>query len=152
MKKEKILEKLREAKSNHTKWILRAEMLVKGVKLDEDIIPVTYTDCKFGKWLYTEGQKLTVIPELKDILNKIMNYHKELHDTYLEIFEIFFKNKSFLERLFNTAKKITPQEAQKAQKRFEELEKISQKLLSELDNLEIKILEIKNDEFEKMMI
>jgi len=152
MTKEAILKQLRDAKSEHTKWVLRAEMLVKGVNLNEDAIELEYIKCKFGKWLYSEAQKLTVIPELKEIIQRIMEYHKELHNAYLEIFEIFFKNKGFFATLFNTPKKITPKEAQKSQENFDKLEEISQKLLAELENLELKIIELKEGELEKMMI
>ena len=154
MHKEEILKRLRDAKSAHTKWVLRAQMLVKGLTLNEDAIPVSYTDCQFGKWLYSDAQKLTVMPELKEIIKKIMKYHKDLHDKYLEIFEIYFKNKNFLSKLFNikTPRKVTIAEAQKAKKNFEEIEEISEKLLEELEKLELRILAIKNDKINEMML
>jgi len=152
MKKREILTKLRDAKIAHTKWILRAQLLIKGVDLDEDSIPVEYTSCKFGKWLYSEGQNLTAIPGAKDIIHNILAYHKNLHDTYFEIFEIYFKKKGFLAKLLNRRKKISPEEEAIAKQLYQKLETISQKLINELEELELKIIQTREDEINALMI
>ncbi len=55
MKKEEIITHLRAAKSAHIKWLQKAKLLINGVDIEEDAIPVNSTECKFGKWFYTNG-------------------------------------------------------------------------------------------------
>lgn len=57
MNKVIILEHLRGAKAVHIKWTQKAKLLISGLSIKEDAIPVDSTECKFGKWFYGEGQK-----------------------------------------------------------------------------------------------
>ena len=158
MKKEEILKHLRNAKQSHVRWVQNAKLLIKGIDINEEAIPISYTDCKFGKWFYSDGQILNGLPNNPlESMKEIENLHTALHDTYLKIFNIYFaKNKKsgFLSKLFNIKKRkknISVEDLNKAQQYYEELENISKKLLDEINVLERRIIAIPEEKIEELI-
>ena len=91
MNKEHVLEHLRAAKSAHIKWVQKAKLLINGLDVKEDSIPVDSTECKFGQWFYSEGQILNALSNNPvECMVKIERLHFNLHDVYMNIFNIYF--------------------------------------------------------------
>lgn len=109
MTKTDIIEHLNQAKAAHLRWVQRAHMLIFGFEFDKNAIPVDFTQCNFGKWLYSECQKLCSIDNsLSDSITEIEILHTQLHNVYLEIFKIYFgeQKKVFLEIFLEQRKNI----------------------------------------------
>ena len=145
MTKETILEQLRAARAGHIGWVQRAKLLLSGFDVKEDAIPLDSTSCKFGKWFYSDGQKLRTLQESSpDIWNKIEEYHFQVHDLYLHIFKIFYGNekKGFFAKLLGKKKKVTDEERATAQGYLDEIRRVSKLLIGEIEQLEKEVLSI----------
>ena len=134
-----ILQETTQAKIAHQRWVKRANHLISGLPVEKEFIPLEPTSCGFGKWLYTQGEKLRSIDVTRNIIEEIESQHDDLHDTYHEIYKIYFTiphNKSFLSKVFTfNSKKVSRNGKQQALIYFEKLKKSSDKLLRLLDRL-----------------
>jgi hypothetical protein len=76
-----------------------------------------------------------------EILKEIEQQHFELHEVYLKIFSIYFKDqeRSFLSKLFGSKRKISPEDQEKAQDYFTKLKGISEILLPSIERLERRV-------------
>ena len=143
MIKADTMQQLNQAKMAHSQWVQRAYMLMFGFEFDKDAIPIDSTKCVFGKWLHGECQELCHISEpAKDIVADIERLHLQLHDSYFEIFTIYFseEKKGFLKKLFKAKKKyLNEDEVKIANEHYRNLENISEHLLKKLNSLQKKI-------------
>ncbi len=148
MEKAITLQMLSDAKSTHISWVQRAQLLIDGLPIDKDAIPLSCSDCEFGKWLYREGQKLTSIGNIPYI-DTIEKVHFDLHDHYMKIFRIYFAddNRSFLSKLLNSKKKISDQGKEMAQEYFVKLQAASEELLNLIGKLERRLCAIPESTF-----
>ena len=146
MERDYTLEKLRDAKKAHAKWVRRAKHLVENLPVCEDMIPLDSTDCAFGCWLYSEGMKYKNNNITSPILEAIEETHHTLHDIYLRIYRIYFveSKAGFFQRLLftKTHNAISTQKQVEALKYFEELKGISDALVKQLDNFEIALRDL----------
>ncbi len=152
MKKEEVLKKIRAARRSHVIWVDRARSLVNGFPVSKDQIPIEVTSCDFGKWFYCDGQILLVIFS-ESAIKKLEDKHRELHDTYMKIFKIYFdtSNQSLLARLLKRRKKISDRERLIAMEDLQRLEEISNELVSYLNIIEKKMNLIDEEKFEKFI-
>ncbi|MDD5359092.1 MAG: CZB domain-containing protein [Sulfurovaceae bacterium] len=143
MTKTDIVEHLNQAKAAHLRWVQRAHMLIFGFEFDKNAIPVDFTQCNFGKWLYSECQKLCSIDDsLSNLISEIEILHTQLHNVYLEIFKIYFgeQKKGFFENIFGTKKKhLSENDINLANSYYNNLEKISGNLVNKLGLLQKKV-------------
>ncbi len=155
MEKEIVLNHLRTAKAAHIRWVQKAKLLINGLDVDEDAIPVDSTECKFGKWFYSDGQVLNALSNNPlECMSKIESLHFQLHDIYLQIFNIYFnKPKSgFFTMLFGTKKTTLNQgEIRGAKAYYEELEQISKELLDEINRLERRLIAVSEDKIKSLL-
>ncbi|QFR48206.1 hypothetical protein FJR48_00085 [Sulfurimonas lithotrophica] len=154
MDKEEIIEHLRAAKTAHIKWVQKAKLLINGIEIEKDAIPVNSTECKFGKWFYSDGQVLNALSNNPmECMNSIEQLHFELHDIYMHIFNIYFSKPEggFLSKLFGKKKEVTEIDAQRAQTYFANMEEVSKKLLDEINRLERRILAIPEERIKELM-
>jgi len=154
MDKEHILQHLRSAKSAHIKWVQKAKLLINGIEVDKDAIPVNSTECKFGQWFYSEGQVLNALSNNPmECMMAIEQLHFDLHDIYMNIFNIYFKKSDtgFFSKIFGIKKKITEEESLKAQEYFEKLEAISKKLLEEINRLERRLIAVSEEKIKELV-
>jgi len=155
MEKEDVLSHLRAAKAAHIKWVQKAKLLINGLDVDEGAIPVDSTECKFGKWFYSDGQvlnSLTNNPE--EAMANIENFHFRLHDTYLQIFNIYFNKEKggFFTKLFGGKRKnITDIEIAEAKVYYEDLEQISRGLLDEINRLERRLVAVSEEKIKALV-
>ena len=155
MDKKEIVDQLRTAKSSHIKWLQKAKLLINGLPIKEDAIPIDSTECKFGKWFYTEGQKLNNMPNnALACMTTIENLHFDMHDIYLKIFKIFFSKpkQGIFFKIFGLQKKeLTVVELSTAKEYFLQMEIVSKDLLEELNRLERRLLAIPEDELNELL-
>jgi hypothetical protein len=142
------LQLLSDAKKAHVSWVQRAQLLIDGLPIDKDAIPLSCSDCEFGQWLYREGKKLTAlgnIPHLEDI-EKV---HFDVHDQYMKIYRIYFadNDRSFFSKLLNSKKKISDQGKEMAKGHFKKLQSASEQLLNLISKLERRLFAIPETTF-----
>ncbi|MDQ7060191.1 MAG: CZB domain-containing protein [Sulfurimonas sp.] len=106
MDKESILNQLRSAKVAHLKWVQRAKSLIEGTPVAKEAIPLDYTDCAFGKWFYSDGQDIILMPGMS-VMDSIGEKHTDLHQIYFKIFQVYFGEggRSFFSKLLKMKKK-----------------------------------------------
>ena len=153
MKKNEVLSQLRVAKEAHVNWVQKAKMLISGFKIDKDSIPVNSTECRFGKWFYSDAQKLNALQNNPlECMVTIEKLHFELHDCYMKIFTIYYEidERGFFAKLFGVKKE--PSEANKklGHVYFMEMEEISSKLIEEINRMERRVLAISEKDMEQI--
>ncbi len=132
MPKQRILQKLLDAKLAHGKWVRRAKHLVESLPINEDMIPLDSTECAFGKWLYNDGMKCKSLRNLEPLLKSIEKEHTQLHTIYATIYNIHFieTKRGFISKIFlGNKKKISKEKRSIALEKYHELEKVSEKLM-----------------------
>jgi len=155
MEKEEILDHLRSAKAAHIKWVQKAKLLINGIDINEDAIPIDSTECKFGKWFYSDGQVLNALtnnPE--EAMANIENLHFRLHDAYLQIFNVYFNKAKggFFTKLFGTKRKnISDAEIDIAKGYYVDMEQISHDLLAEINRLERRLVAVSEEKIRALM-
>ena len=124
MEKKDALSMLQAAKSAHIQWRARAQALVAGIPLEKEQVPITYTDCKFGKWYYGLGQQLSVLESFRAIEEP----HQQLHLVYMKIFKHLFgeDERSFLSKVFGSTRKYRAEQMTEAQSLLPQLIGISE--------------------------
>ena len=153
MDKSVILEQLRAAKAAHINWVQRAKMLISGFKVEEDAIPVNSTQCQFGKWFYSDAQKLNTLPNnTLDCMSEIEKLHFELHDIYLNIYKIYYdmEPQGFFSKLFGKKKKITDDSVKLAKEYFSSMEEVSKKLVNEINLMERRIVALPETDLKEL--
>jgi len=143
MDKKAIIAQLRKAKTAHIRWRSYAQALVSGIPMDEGKVPVIYTDCDFGRWYYGEGQALAGLAGYRAIDDP----HEQLHAVYLDIFQHLFEDDdiSLFDRL-RGRKVRTPENRQlEIHGKLEELLRISERLLSYIDELEHSVMALDDE-------
>ena len=148
--KQDVLKSIRVARRSHVKWVEHAKALVNGLEITKEQIPLEVTSCDFGKWFYCDGQILLSIFK-EQAIEKLESKHKELHDTYMKIFKIYFdtSNLSFWDKILKRQKKVSANEEHISIKYLEELEAVSSELISYLNIIEKKISIIDEKSLEK---
>ena len=149
MNKNEVLDHLRDAKKAHLKWLQRAKALISNIPVEKDAIPMDYTECMFGQWFYSDGQKIAMMAGM-DCIAEIGVKHQALHDEYLKIFKIYFgdANKSFFSKLFNLKKHVSESEQEIAKEFYNTLKGISDDLLKLIDKLERRITALQQSAFD----
>ncbi len=151
MKKEKVLKQLIAAKEAHIYWVNKAESLIRGIEIEESIIPVKETDCKLGCWFYSERQKLSNLRNNpQENVDLVESLHKNLHSEYAKIYYIYYvkDTRGFFSKLFKKKKKISENDKKIAKEYFENLSDISIDLLDEINRMQRRISAISPSEIE----
>lgn len=154
MNKEHVLEHLRAAKSAHIKWVQKAKLLINGLDIKEDSIPVDSTECKFGQWFYSEGQILNALSNNPvECMVKIERLHFNLHDVYMNIFNIYFNKPKdgFFSKLFGKKNTLKDYEIEKAKQYYNNLELISKELLEEINRLERRLIAVPEERIQQLI-
>ena len=154
MKKDEVLTQLRAAKEAHVNWVQKAKMLISGFTINKEAIPVNSTECQFGKWFYSDAQKLNALQNNPlECMTNIEKLHFELHAIYMKIFKIYYEmgEPGFFAKLFGAKKKIQQSDKELAIVYFDEMEKVSTRLIEEINRMERRILAISEKEMGKLI-
>jgi len=151
MKKDEILEFLNDVKVAHTKWVDRADNLMKGIDIEDKATPVDAKECAFGKWFYGDGQKLNVLSSVPlQCMQEMETTHADFHKSYLSIYNVYFSEKKggFLSNFFKGKKELTPEERNFVEEKYKEMKELSKKLVDEIDRLDRRITAISDERIE----
>jgi len=155
MEKEDVLGHLRAAKAAHIKWVQKAKLLINGLDVEENAIPVDSTECKFGKWFYSDGQILNALTNNPpECMSNIESLHFNLHDVYMQIFNIYFnKGKgSFFTKFFGLKRKnVSDVEVKVAHEYYDNMEQISRDLLDEINRLERRLIAVSDEKIKNLV-
>ena len=142
------MSQLRSAKSAHIQWRSYAQALVAGIPVEQDHVPVIHTTCKFGKWYYGEGQKLSSLSSY----GAIETPHETLHQIYMKIFKLLFgeDNRSTLQKMFGSSAKIKQGNQAEAESFMKQLLSVSGTLLEAINLLEKEIKDMTDEELSSL--
>jgi hypothetical protein len=153
MTREEVLNQLRSAKASHVSWVQKAKLLVQGLTITEKAIPINSTECGFGQWLYSDGQKLNAIRNIPtECMEDIESLHFQLHDTYLHIYKIYYNTdkQGFFSKIFGKKKKVSESDIILAKKYYDEMHAISLELIKALNLMERRINVLSVNEIENI--
>ena len=155
MEKDEVLGHLRAAKAAHIKWVQKAKLLINGLDVEENAIPVDSTECKFGKWFYSDGQILNALTNNPpECMSNIESLHFNLHDVYMQIFNIYFNKQkgTLFTRFFGLKRKnVSEVETKVAHEYYDKMEGISRDLLDEINRLERRLIAVSDDKIKNLV-
>ena len=135
MDKTEVMTTLKLAAVSHRAWLSNAQALIDGIPLDKDKVPVSATECEFGKWYYGDGQRLKSIPGFKEIEKP----HDNLHQTYAEIFTLLYgeesQKPSFFSKLIGRAQKAAAEKQEAAKVKSLVLKDRSTEVIDRLEQI-----------------
>ena len=140
---------IEKARFAHTNWLRRAKHLIEGLPVSEEMLPLAPDACEFGRWYSGVDKKLKKFPQLREVLENIEQYHFEVHAIYFNIYDIYYiqlERSWFMAKIFDSRKEPTEEQKKAAYMYFDALEQASEKLLSELDSLEMSLKLLKPEE------
>jgi len=146
--KENFIDQLHSASYEHKKWLNKIKVLVSGINVDKESIPLNETDTPFGKWLYRDAMVFST-QNSKSVLEDITGLYSQCYETYLKIYGLMFMGKEggFLQGLFSN-KKASHSEILLAQKYYEELVVISDALIKRMRTFESQMYATSNEKFD----
>jgi len=149
MKKQDIIWKLRDARKSHKRWVSYALALIQGIPVEKDQVPVIATDCAFGQWYYGMAQSLKNLPSFQAIEEP----HTELHDIYIEIFNLLFNQKKtgFFSKLVGKSARIDEQNRKLAKEKYKQLDKVSRTIVQQLEALEKEVQAMDDEKLEALI-
>jgi len=149
-----ILNEIKDAKKSHVLWVKNAESLVEKFVGEEDVAALRATTCDFGHWFYSKGMRLSKIASIGNIMNRIEAHHDELHDSYADIYHIYFiipDERHFLKRVITLhSQKISLTEREMAKVHLRYLKRSSREILELLNILEHKVQGLEYTELAKI--
>lgn len=139
---QRVLQTVRSAKRVHISWLMKADAIIQGLPLEVDQVPMDSHECKFGQWLYGEGQCCAELESFKALEKP----HNELHDLYSQLYSAIYDQSepTFISGLFGKKRKMNQQKLEIAQSLFPEFKKRSDTLIRQLEALEQDILKLPN--------
>lgn len=86
-----IKRNIAERELEHVKWVNKLSEFLYNDDVTSLNIETDYHKCKFGQFYYGQMRRNTekFIPELKPVLEKIEEPHKQLHESAIEISKVF---------------------------------------------------------------
>lgn len=147
MNKRHILKNLELAKPDHMEWIKQGHKLMQGEPQEKLKKPVKCTCCGFGRWYYKEGFKLVNIPQLKEL----EELHDQIHQTYTALYYITYdRRQKPRSTILSGGVEVPIKEKVFRQKKLEQLEKKTLKMVRMIGNIEKKVNTMQTNDFESI--
>lgn len=88
----KLRTNLNEKYVQHLNWSNKLNSLIFDSEVTEIDIQTDPHKCAFGQWYYGEGKKdaISLAPELEGLINQMEQPHKDLHQTAVEILDVYY--------------------------------------------------------------
>jgi adenylate kinase family enzyme len=143
-----IIQQLRDAKKAHRRWVSRAQIMMDGMPVAQEQLPLKDTECTFGIWYHGEGRLLSGYPEFA----RIHEPHKKLHDIYQQIFTLLVSEKkpSLFRRLLGRKARRSRKQQTEAKRLLAELNMASLEILDYIGRLEKVIHSLSDKEIERL--
>jgi len=149
--KEKYIQHIRTARTDQHKWINQIKLMVSGVTLDKDAVPVNQSDSDFSRWLFKEAMIFST-SNAKNIIDEMIELHTKCYDIYLKIYGTLFAGKTGGFMSVFGAKKASASDLKLAQNYYEELLPASDQLLSKLRSFESLMLATQEAKFDELLV
>ncbi len=144
MTKKEVLNRIRQAKAGHKRWVSYAKALHMGIGVDKYAVPVIETDCQFGKWYYGDAQVFSKLPSYQSIEDP----HAMLHNKYMEIYKL--REQPLKKGLFTSEKKAKQKREEEISMLMDQLIQISNMLMESLAHFEEDVENMSEDEVLKL--
>jgi len=111
--------------------------LLEGVPLNEDPTPVSYKECGFGSWMYSDEVQLRNLMGSKSF-EEIQQQHILRHSEYQKIYQIYCieAKKGLLAKFAGVRAKVDSLQQDRAKAYFSDLQRMTCDLLQKLSALE----------------
>jgi vacuolar-type H+-ATPase subunit I/STV1 len=156
MKKEELIEKLQKAKLSDLQWIDRVKNLIAGTKNDIGTPPVKAKESEFGRWFYSEGEKLNKLSNNPlECMQNIGALHEQLHKKYVIIYHIYFsedKKAGFFSKLLGAKRQeLSEDEKKEVEKLLESMERDAKEFVTEVERLERRLEAVAQEKLDSIM-
>jgi hypothetical protein len=149
--KENYIQGIRTARTQQLKWLNQIKLMVSGVSMEKDAIPVNQTDSAFSQWLYNDAMVFST-SNAKTIIDEMGDLHTRCYDIYLRIYgTLFGAQKGGLMGMF-THKKAGASDLMLAQNYYAELVTASDQLVNRLRAFESLMLATPESKFDELII
>ena len=145
--KEKCIHNLHQARTSHIRLLNSLKLLVSGLSVDENKFKSHLSETEFGKWFYEEAM-LFSMGNSRLSLDEIENTLLKFNDSFTKIYQIYFDNKaSGLGGMFGLKKKASNAEVELAQRLYEEMVVLSDRLKQKLRVFESQLSSMPEEKF-----
>ncbi len=129
-----------------------AQLVQSGAEPQFQSIPRNHKECTFGKWFYSDGQKLKALSNNPmECIQNIELLHSEFHRIYYDIIELYeSKNNSGLIGKLFSKKELSDEQKQRLHTLTEELQNVHEKLLAEINKMQRRIQATPQEKFDNL--
>lgn len=155
MTKEDVLKHLGVAKSAHIKLVQKAKALIDSIDMSEPTSPINFKESDFGKWFYSDGQKLSGLSNNPlSCMENMQKQHLALYEMNESIFNIYFgksQKAGFFSKILGSANKPVDDDGKKmALEYYENMQSILCDLESEISRLERRLSALSEEKIEAL--
>jgi len=149
--KERFIVHMRQARSQHLKWLNTIRLMVMGIAVDREEVALNPSESPFGLWLYDEAM-VFVTSSSKNVLGEIADLHNRCHEHYIKIYHTLYGNNGgFLRNMFGGSRPGSS-ELILAQRYYEELVADSDALVNRLRLFESQMLAAPDAKFDELVV
>lgn len=147
--KETYIRNLQQARTEHIRWVNNVKLLITGIDISLQKLPLNPTESAFGQWYYDKAILFTSTNS-RIVLEDIEKIYHEIYEIYMKIYQIFQLKKT--SGLFANLmkKKISAHEQELANRYYEEMIKISDQLSAKLKIFENQLHATPSEKFEEL--
>ncbi len=147
--KEHYILSIRSARTHQVKWANQIKLMVSGVGLDKDKIPLNQTESAFGIWLFEEAM-IFATTNAREIIEEMSGLHTQCYDLYLKIYSVLFANQKKGIMGMIGSKKVSTNDLKLAQNYYDQLIVVSDRLFSALRRFESMMLAVPETKYDDM--
>ena len=149
--KDRFIVHLRKARSQHLKWLNHIKLMVSGISVSKEAIPLNQSESPFDIWLYDEAMVFGNSAS-KGVLGEIAALHTECYEQYIKIYHTLFAKRGggFLQNVFGS--KAGESDMLLAQQYYEVLVERSDALIGRMRIFESQMLATTAAKFDEMVL
>jgi len=138
MKKNDALQIISRAKKLQNGEMQKVTLMVKKIPLDGEPVATSYLECGFDKALREDEEGLKKLVGAS-LLEELEQMHKQWHDEYYKIYELYQKEKGLVSKLFGSQPKLSELDQEKALNYSNDLKELTRKIVHKLDAIESRL-------------
>ena len=135
MKKNDALQVVAQAKKLQNGEMQKVLLMVKKIPLDGDAIATSYLECGVDRALREDEEGLKKLVGAS-LIEEIEELHKQWHDDYYKIHELYQKEKGLVSKLFGSQPKLTELDQEKVINYSNDLKELTRKIIYKLEAAE----------------
>ncbi|WP_345986360.1 hypothetical protein WCX49_04360 [Sulfurimonas sp. HSL-1656] len=135
MKKIDALQVVAQAKKLQNGEMQKVLLMVKKIPLDGDEIATSYLECGVDKALRDDEEGLKKLVGAS-LIEEIEELHKQWHEEYYKIYELYQKEKGLVSKLFGSQPKLSELDQEKVMNYSNDLKELTRKIIYKLEAAE----------------